>query len=156
MILDADEHGKTRMETKKREIPVFVGKQADLTGKIIGAFYTVYNRLGYGFSERVYENALALELEKQGLKAEQQKQIAVYYDRHIVGEYYADIVVNEVIIVELKAVRQILKEHEAQLLNYLKATTMEVGLLLNFGPEAKFKRKVYDNDRKGSLAWTTP
>jgi GxxExxY protein len=101
----------------------------------------------------VYENALALELWKQRLEIEQQRRITVYYDGHAIGEYQADIVVAQAVIVELKAVRQLLKEHEAQLLNYLKATKMEVGLLLNFGPEAKFKRKVYDNDRKGSLAW---
>ena len=85
-----------------------------------------------------------------------QKRILVYYDGQVVGEYFADIVVNDVVIVELKAVRRLLDEHEAQLLNYLKATTIEVGLLLNFGPKAEIKRKVYDNDRKGSLAWTQP
>ena len=132
---------------------MFVGKHADLTEKIIGAFFTVYNRLGYGFSEKVYENALVLELRKLGLKVEQQKRIMVYYDGQVVGEYLADIVVNGVVIIELKVVRQLLKEHEAQLLNYLKATMIEVGLLLNFGPKAEFKRKVYDNDRKGTLAW---
>ena len=132
---------------------MFVGKYADLTEKVIGAFFTVYNRLGYGFSEKVYENALVLELRKLGLKVEQQKRITVYYDSQVVGKYLADIVVNEAVLIELKAVRQLLKEHEAQLLNYLKATMIEVGLLLNFGPKAEFKRKVYDNDRKGSLTW---
>ena len=134
---------------------MFAGKHSDLTEKIIGAFFTVYKRLGYGFSEKVYENALVLELRKLGLKVEQQKRIPVYYDGQVVGEYFADIVVNGIVIIELKAVRQLLKEHEAQLLNYLKATTIEVGLLLNFGPKAEFKRKVYDNERKGSLAWMT-
>ena len=132
---------------------MFVGKYADLTEKIIGAFFTVYNRLGYGFSEKVYENALVLELRKLGLKVEQQKWITVYYDSQVVGKYLADIVVNEAVLIELKAVRQLLKEHEAQLLNYLKATMIEVGLLFNFGPKTEFKRKVYDNDRKGSLTW---
>ena len=134
----------------------FKGKHSDLTGKIIGAFFKVHNTLGYGFSEKVYENALALELQKLGLKVEPQKKILVYYDGQMVGEYFADIVVNGVVIVELKAVRQILERHEAQLLNYLKATRVEVGLLLNFGPKAEHKRKVYDNDRKGSLTWTQP
>jgi GxxExxY protein len=110
--------------------------------------------LGYGFSEKVYQNSLALELTKLGLQIELQKQIVVYYEGQMVGEYYADLVVNGCVIVELKAVRQLLDEHEAQLLNYLKATTIEVGLLLNFGPKAEFKRKVYDNVRKGSLNWT--
>jgi GxxExxY protein len=142
------------VSTVKKERCAFVGKHADLTGKIIGAFFDVYSVLGYGFLEKVYENALALELRKMGLRIEQQKRITVYYDGQEMGEYFADIVVNGIIIVELKAVRQLLKEHEAQLLNYLKATTIEVGLLLNFGPKAKFERKVYDNDRKGSLTWT--
>jgi GxxExxY protein len=132
---------------------MFEGKHSDLTEQIIGAFFKVYNTLGYGFSEKVYENALGLELRKLGLKAEQQKKILVYYDGQVVGEYFADIVVNGTVIVELKAVRQFLKEHEAQLLNYLKATQLEVGLLLNFGPKAEHKRKVYDNARKGSLLW---
>jgi GxxExxY protein len=132
---------------------VFTGKHAALTDRIIGAFFAVYNRLGYGFTEKVYENALALELRKLGLQVEQQKPIKVYYDGQVVGEYFADIVVNGVVILELKAVRRFLKEHEAQLLNYLKATAVEVGMLLNFGPKSDFRRKVYDNDRKGSLIW---
>ncbi len=132
---------------------MFTGKHAALTDRIIGAFYSVYNRLGYGFTEKVYENALALELRKLGLQVEQQKPIKVYYDGQVVGEYFADIVVNGAVILELKAVRRFLKEHEAQLLNYLKATTVEVGMLLNFGPKSDFRRKVYDNDRKGSLTW---
>jgi GxxExxY protein len=133
-----------------------VGKYADLTEKIIGAFFKVYNALGYGFPEKVYEKAMVLELAKLGLQVEQQKQVTVYYDGQVVGEYCADLVVNDVVIVELKAVQQLLAEHEAQLLNYLKATTIEVGLLLNFGPKPTFKRKVYDNERKGSLAWVRP
>jgi GxxExxY protein len=141
-------------KTKIREAIMAEGKHADLTEKIIGAFYRVSNTLGYGFSEKVYENALAIELRKLGLKVEQQARIVVYYEGEVVGEYQADLVVNGVVIVELKAVRQLADEHEAQLLNYLKATPIEVGLLLNFGPKADIKRKVYDNERKGSLAWT--
>ncbi len=133
---------------------MFEGKHSDLTKQIIGAFFKVYNTLGYGFSEKVYEKALVLELQKLGLKVKQQQKILVYYDGQEVGEYFADIIVNQVVIIELKAVRQLLKEHEAQLLNYLKATRIEVGLLLNFGPKAEHKRKVYDNTRKGSLVWT--
>jgi len=135
---------------------MFVGKHSDVTEKIIQAFFAVHNKLGYGFSEKVYQNSLTLELTKLGLQVEQQKQIVVYYEGQAVGEYFADLVVNGVVIVELKAIRQLLDEHEAQLLNYLKATTIEVGLLLNFGPKAEFKRKVYDNARKGSLIWTRP
>ncbi|NJN98765.1 MAG: GxxExxY protein [Anaerolineales bacterium] len=129
-------------------------KHANLTHQIIGAFFKVYNTLGYGFTEKVYQNALVLELAKLGLAVKSPYPIKVYYEGVEVGEYFADIVVNEVVILELKAVSQLLPEHEAQLLNYLKATTIEVGLLLNFGPKAETKRKTFDNERKGSLAWT--
>lgn len=132
------------------------GKHTNLTEKVIGAFYKVYNTLGYGFAEKVYENALAIELTKLGLHVGQQKDIAVYYDGQSVGDYVADLVIEEAVLVELKAARHLAEEHEAQLLNYLKATPIEVGLLLNFGPQAEFKRKVYDNERKGSLSWTRP
>jgi GxxExxY protein len=114
-----------------------IQKHTELTQKIIGCFYQVYNALGYGFSEKVYEKALVHELKKQGLEAQAQKQILVYYDDVEVGEFFADILVNEIVIVELKAVQTLLPEHEAQLLNYLKATQVEVGLLLNFGPKLK-------------------
>jgi GxxExxY protein len=132
------------------------GKHADITGKVIGAFFKVYNTLGYGFNEKVYENALAIELRKAGLKVVKQQEIVVYYDGENVGDYRTDIVVDDVVIVELKAARELAEEHEAQLLNYLKATTLEVGLLLNFGVKAEHKRKVYDNERKGSMSWITP
>jgi GxxExxY protein len=131
----------------------FEGKHSDLTKEIIGAFFKVYNQLGYGFSEKVYENALTIELRKLGLKSIQQDPITVYYDGSIIGEYTADILVNEVVLLELKAVRQLCNEHEAQLLNYLKATSIEVGLLLNFGPKPQYMRKVFDNERKGTLSW---
>ena len=127
-----------------------------MTEKVIGAFFKVYNRLGYGFAEKVYENSFAIELRKLGLQVEQQKSITVYYEEYNVGEYFADILVNGTVILELKAVRRLLDEHEAQLLNYLKATTIEVGLLLNFEPKAEYRRKVYDNELKGTLTWTNP
>jgi GxxExxY protein len=132
---------------------MFEGKHSDITGKVIGAFFKVYNQLGYGFTEKVYENALTIELRRIGLQAEQQKPIMVYYNGQVVGEYFADILVNDSVILELKATRQILDEYEAQLLNYLKATPIEVGLLLNFGPKAKHLRKTYDNALKGSMTW---
>jgi GxxExxY protein len=132
---------------------VFEGKHSELTEKIIGAFFRVYNQLGYGFAEKVYENALAIELRKQCLLVEQQKPISVYYDSLLVGEYFADIIVENVVIIELKAVRQLANDHVSQLINYLKATPIEVGLLLNFGPKAEHIRKVFDNDRKGFVAW---
>jgi GxxExxY protein len=124
------------------------GKHREITEKIIRVFYGVYNELGYGFLEKVYENALALRLRKGGLAAVQQQPIAVLFDGEIVGEYFADIVVNDAVIVELKAAAQLAGEHHAQLLNYLKATPYEVGLLLNFGPKPQIVRKVYDNPRK--------
>ncbi len=135
---------------------MFEGKHSDVTEKVIGAFFKVYNTLGYGFSEKVYENSLVIELRKSGLRVEQQKSITVYYEDNNVGEYFADILVNDAVILELKAVRHLLDEHEAQLLNYLKATTIEVGLLLNFGPKVEYRRKVYDNELKGALTWTYP
>lgn len=129
------------------------GKHVDLTSDIIGAFYKVHATLGYGFPERVYENALAIELRKLGLRAEQQRPIKVLYDGAIVGDYVADLVVEDVVLVELKSVERLLPEHLAQLLNYLKATTIEVGLLLNFGPRPQVKPRVFDNARKGPLTW---
>jgi GxxExxY protein len=121
---------------------------SDITGKIIKAFYKVYNTLGYGFLEKVYENALILELEEIGLKALKQHSIKVYYNGKEVGEYFADIIVENSVIIELKAVDKLAEIHEAQLLNYLKATNIEVGLLLNFGTKAEYKRKVFNNQRK--------
>jgi GxxExxY protein len=135
---------------------MFEGKYSELTEKIIGSFFQVYNQLGYGFSEKVYENSLALLLKRIGFKVDQQKPIVVYFDDQVVGEYYADLLVNDAVVLELKACKHLLEEHEAQLLNYLKATPIEVGLLLNFGPKPQFMRKVYDNDRKGLLQWTHP
>ncbi len=117
----------------------------DLTDLIIKSFY---NTLGYGFLEKVYENALKIELLKLGLKVEQQKNIKVYYESEQVGEYFADLLINDSVIIELKAAENICEEHEAHLLNYLKATEIEVGLLLNFGKEPQFKRKIFTNDKK--------
>jgi GxxExxY protein len=133
--------------------PAFSGKQADVTDKVLKAFFKVYNTLGYGFAERVYENALAIELKKSGLQVEKQKDMTVYYEGELVGDYVADIVVNGIVMLELKAVRTLTEDHEAQLLNYLKATPVEVGLLLNFGAKPEHRRKIFDNDRKGSLNW---
>jgi GxxExxY protein len=119
-------------------------KHAETTGKIIKAFFTVYNDLGYGFLEKVYENALVLELRALGLSVEQQKPISVYYRGVPVGEYFADLVVDNCVIVEMKSAEAIAPAHEAQLVNYLKATKYEVGLLLNFGKTAEYKRKIFD------------
>jgi len=119
-------------------------KYAEVTEQIIRAFYTVYNTLGYGFLEKVYVKALLLELKKLGL---------IVANEEVVGEYFADLVVNGVVIIEVKAAKALADEHEAQLLNYLKATHFEVGLLLNFGPKAEIKRKAFDNAHKGRLTW---
>lgn len=128
-------------------------KHTDITERVIEAFYTVYNAFGYGFLEKVYQNAMAIELRKLGLNVAQEARIPVYYDDVLVGEYFADLLVADVVIVELKAVKGLLEEHQAQLLNYLKATPYEVGLLLNFGPKPEIKRKAFDNTRKGSMRW---
>lgn len=112
---------------------------SDLTDKIIKCFYKVYNTLGYGFLEKVYEKALCIELDKLGLEIKQQHPISVYYENQLIGEYYADIVVDDKVIIELKAI------HGNQLLNYLKATEIEIGLLLNFGIKPEIKRKIFTN-----------
>jgi GxxExxY protein len=129
-------------------------KHADVTDKILHAFFKkVYPKLGYGFLEKVYENALALELRRVGLAAEQQARIEVYYDGVVLGEYFADLLVDGAVIVELKAIQRLGPEEEAQLLNYLRATPYEVGLILNFGPRPDFRRKVFDNANKPSMTW---
>ncbi|HEY7752158.1 MAG TPA: GxxExxY protein, partial [Ignavibacteriaceae bacterium] len=115
---------------------------------IIKAYYNVYNKLGFGFLEKVYENAMMIELQRLNLKCEKQKPINVNYDGFNIGEYFADIIVNDCVIIELKAAEELAPEHEAQLVNYLKATNIEVGLLLNFGKEPRFKRRVLTSEYK--------
>jgi len=132
---------------KKKEIMSKL-KHGDLTEKIIGTFYEVYNELGFGFLESVYEEALKMALEEKGFNVKQQVSIPVWFRGKQIGDFDADLIVNELVILELKAVRKIVNKHEAQLLNYLRATKMEVGLLLNFGQSAEFKRLVFDNYRK--------
>ncbi len=123
-------------------------KHADLTEKIIGTFYEVYNELGFGFLESVYEEALKMALEAKGFNVEQQIAVPVWFRGKKIGDFEADLIVDELVIIELKAVRKIVNKHEAQLLNYLRATRIEVGLLLNFGTSAEFKRLAFDNNRK--------
>lgn len=122
-----------------------------ITEKIIQAFYKVYNTLGYGFLEKVYQNAMFIELQSMDLKTEKEKRILVYYNGSVVGEYYADLIVEDVVAVELKAIETLVTENEHQLVNYLKATQIEVGLLLNFGKKPQIKRKIFDNDKKPML-----
>lgn len=119
-----------------------------LTFKIIKCFYAVYNTLGYGFLEKVYENSLLIELQLIGLKVESQKQIDVFYADEKVGVYFADLVVEDTVMVEIKASEALREENEYQLINYLKASNVEVGLLLNFGKSPEFKRKIFTNDYK--------
>jgi GxxExxY protein len=120
----------------------------ELTDVIIKTFYEVYNELGYGFLEKVYQNSLYLELKNKGYNVEAQKRINVYYKGTEVGEYFADLIVENTVILELKAADCIVKDFENQILNYLRATDCEVGLLLNFGKKPEFKRKKYENNRK--------
>lgn len=120
----------------------------ELTSKIVNCFFRVYNNLGYGFLEKIYENCLIIELEKQGLRCQPQTSIIVIYENQEVGKYYADIVVEEKVIIELKSVDLLHPTHECQIMNYLKATSYEVGLLLNFGLKATIKRKILTNDLK--------
>ena len=120
----------------------------DLTDKIIHCFYRVYNDLGYGFLERVYQNALYYALIDAGLKCEVEKSIKVYHNKRIVGDYRADLLVEDKVLIEIKTSEEMRSADEAQLTNYLKATDIEVGLLLNFGRRPQFKRKFFSNDNK--------
>jgi len=123
-------------------------KYKELTEEIIAAFYEVYNDLGFGFLEKIYQNSMYFELLDRGMKVEAQKPINVYRKNRRVGEYFADLVVNDLIIIELKAAELLTTKHEAQLVNYLKATDVEVGLLFNFGVEPEFERKFWENHLK--------
>ncbi len=120
-------------------------KHSEMTEQVIKGFYKAYNELGFGFLEKVYENALCIELYNIGLDIEKQRPITAYFEGREVGKYFADVVVNDVLILELKAAKTLCKEHEYQLINYLKATEIEVGLLLNFGEDPQIKRKVFSN-----------
>ena len=120
----------------------------EITEKIIKSYFKVYNILGYGFLEKVYENALAIELRKNGLEVKCQYPISVLYESEIVGEYFADIIVNDIVVIELKAAKEISEGNECQLINYLKATNIELGLLMNFGKEAEYRRKIFMNKYK--------
>lgn len=131
-------------------------KHSDLTDKIIKAYYDVYNQLGYGFLEKVYENALLIELRKKGLFCVAQLPIEVFYEEQKVGQYFADILVEDSVILEIKAAESLVEEHEAQLINYLKATELEIGLLLNFGKKPEFKRKIFSNENKISVNLQNP
>lgn len=119
----------------------------ELTGKIIGCAYKVYNTLGSGFVESVYQKSMAIEMRRQGLSGVMEKQVPVYYEEELVGDFRADLFVENQIIVELKAIEQIAKSHEVQVVNYLVATNTAIGLLINFGPDGvEVKRKYKDRN----------
>lgn len=124
-------------------------KHRDLTDKIIGTFYEVYNELGFGFLESVYEEAMLIALRGKGIQIEQQVKVPVFFRGANIGNFEADLVVENAVIIELKAVSKLVDAHVAQLLNYLRATNIEVGLVLNFGQRPEFKRRAFDNNRKG-------
>lgn len=123
-------------------------KHSNLTEKVIGVFYEVYNELGHGFLECVYENAMCIAVAQIGLSVIQQADVRVAFRGRVVGEFRADLIVEGCVLVELKAARTLDAAHEAQVLNYLRATELEVGLLLNFGPKPQIKRLIFDNERK--------
>ena len=130
-------------------------KYSDLTEKVIKKAYYVYNKLGFGFLEKVYENALFFRLNNTGFNLKQQYPINVYFENELVGEYFADILIEEKVIIELKAIEKLGAIHEVQLVNYLKATGIEIGLLINFGPTIEIKRKVFSvnhNNHKKSAS----
>ncbi|OOG72246.1 GxxExxY protein [Flavobacterium sp. A45] len=122
-----------------------------LHGSITDSILKVYNELGAGFLEKVYQNAMYFELIARGYKVEAQEQIKVFFKKQLIGDYFADLLVEDKVIVELKACELLMNAHVAQTMNYLKATEIEVGLLLNFGEEPEFKRFIYTNDRKINL-----
>ena len=121
-------------------------KHKDFTAKIIECAYKVHNTLGFGFLEAIYQNALLIELIRSGLKSEKEKKIQVHYDNQLVGDYMADIIVEDKVILELKSVKDLHPAHSAQLINYLKATGREIGLLINFGQSVEIKRKILSHE----------
>jgi len=123
-------------------------KHADVTEKIIGVFYDVYNEMGYGFLECVYEESLVIALREAGLAANRQIPLPVWFRGHKVGEFRADLLVENCVLLDLKSARSLDPAHEAQLLHYLKSTEIEIGMLLNFGARPQFRRLLFDNERK--------
>lgn len=125
---------------------------ASLSDRILGSFYAVYHELGYGFLESVYHIALSREMQGRGLHVDSHVPIAVFYRGDVIGRFIADLIVENKIIVELKAGSSITAEHESQLLNYLRGTAIELGFVLNFGPKPQFKRLIFSNERKTRAA----
>jgi len=123
-------------------------KHSELTEKIIGVFYGVYNELGFGFFESVYRNSFRLALIENGLSVQEEVPTPVFFHGTNVGDFKADLIVNQIILIELKTAETLVRAHEAQVLNYLRATSLEIGLLFNFGPRPQVRRLVYDNEKK--------
>ncbi len=121
-------------------------KHKELSEKVISAAYAVHKTLGYGFAEKVYGNALEIELRENGIKCNVEVPLKVFYHKQVVGDYFADMIVDDKIIIEIKAVSELLPIHEVQLVNYLKATGINVGLLINFGQSVKIKRRIFGYD----------
>jgi GxxExxY protein len=145
IVTDFSFKGESTMNMKDKSDELL---HKEITDQILKAFYKVYNTLGYGFLEKVYESALAIELRQMRLQVDRQVPLKVYYGQHVIGEYFADLVVENKVILELKATETIVQANINQLQNYLKATEIEVGMLLNFGHKPEFKRKVFNNSRK--------
>ena len=140
---------KEKKMDSEQESKVETRKHWDLCHNIIQVFYAVYNELGFGFLENVYEEALDIALREAGFAVSRQVETPIWFHGRKIGDYKADIVVNNAVLIELKAAKNIDSSHEAQTLNYLRATEFEVALLLNFGPRPSFRRLVFENDRKG-------
>ncbi len=137
-----------RMRTDQRPI---VAKHHDVSERVIGVFYDVYNELGFGFLESVYREAMRLALAQAGLPVSVEVPINVSFRGAVIGVFRADLIVNDVVLLELKTCDGLIQQHEAQTLNYLRATNIEVALLMNFGPEPKFRRMLLDNNKKKSV-----
>jgi GxxExxY protein len=146
IFTDQDQHNSINL--LMMNAPATILKHSDLTEQIIGVFYDVYNELGHGFLESTYAEALVLALNEAGLSAAREVPVPVWFRRRKVGQYYADMIVEGVVLLELKAARTLEHAHEAQLLHYLLATEVEVGMLLNFGLRPQFRRLLFGNDRK--------
>jgi GxxExxY protein len=133
---------------------------AEITREIIAAAYKVFKALGFGFLESVYKRAMIIELGKRGLKAEEEKPLKVYYEEQVVGDFFIDLFVQDEIVVELKSIQALAKEHEVQLVNYLNGVKKEVGLLINFGPSGvqvkrKYRNPAQEEDHNKPLPWDT-
>ena len=148
MLPAKDDRGSTRMNTDQRRGGSFQGLHSDLSTSVLGVFFDVYNELGSGFFESVYQRSFEIALRQAGLRVQSQVVLPVYFRGVLVSEFKADLIVDCKILLELKAVSVVDETHHAQVLNYLKATDLEVGYLLNFGSRPEFKRFVFDNEQK--------